>query len=72
MADIQRISIGLEGHQSLDLRVTDEAYRELRNALEGTGERGWHLVPTQDSEVIIDLSKVVYLSLAAQDQRVGF
>jgi hypothetical protein len=73
MADtVQRISIGLEGHQALDLRVSDEAYKALRDALEGTGDKGWHLVPTQDSEVIVDLSKVVYLTLASQEQRVGF
>jgi hypothetical protein len=72
MAEVQRISIGLEGHQSLDLRVTDEVYQELRDALEGTGDKGWHLVKTQDSEVVVDLSKVVYLSLASQEHRVGF
>ena len=73
MADeVQRISIGLEGHQSLDLRVTEEAYKALRKALEGGGEKGWHVVLTQDSEVIVDLSKVVYLSLASQEHRVGF
>ena len=72
MADIQRIVVGLEGQHSLDLRVTDEAYKDLRSALEGGGEKGWHVVPTQDSEVLVDLSKVVYLSLASQEHRVGF
>jgi hypothetical protein len=72
MAEIKRITIALEGPQSLDLRVTDEAYHELRNALEADGDKGWHVVPTQDSEVLIDLAKVVYLSLASQEHRVGF
>jgi hypothetical protein len=72
MAEIKRITIGLEGPQSLDLRVTDEAYNSLRAALEAGSERGWHIVPTQDSEVLVDLSKVVYLSLASQEHRVGF
>jgi hypothetical protein len=72
MADIQRIVVGLEGQHSLDLRVTDEAYKELRSALEQGGDGGWHVVPTQDSEVLVDLSKVVYLSLASQEHRVGF
>ena len=72
MAEIMRITIALEGPQSLDLRVTDEAYKELRGALESGGEHGWHVVPTQDSEVLVDLSKVVYLSLASQEHRVGF
>jgi hypothetical protein len=71
MAEIKRITIGLEGPQSLDLRVTDEAYDDLRGALT-SGGGGWHVVPTQDSEVLVELSKVVYLSLASQEHRVGF
>ena len=73
MADeIQRISIGLEGHQSIDLRVADEVYRALRDALEQGSDQRWYVVKTQDSEVIVDLSKVVYLTLASQEHRVGF
>jgi hypothetical protein len=70
-AEVQRITIGLAGPQVLDLRITEEAYRSLRNALEG-GTAGWHTIPTQDSEVFVDLSKVVYVSLASQEHRVGF
>jgi hypothetical protein len=69
--EIRRISIGLIGMQVLELRVTDAAYRDLRSALEGNNP-GWHTVPTQDSEVLVDLSKVTYLSLASQEHRVGF
>ena len=71
MADIQRITIGLIGPQVLDLRVTDEAYKDLRGALDDDAP-GWHAIPTQDSEVYVDLSKVVYVSLASQEHRVGF
>ena len=72
MADeIHRISIGLIGLQVLELRVTDAAYQDLRKALESDSP-GWHTVPTQDAEVLIDLSKVTYLSLASQAHRVGF
>jgi hypothetical protein len=70
-AEIRRITIGLMGPQVLDLRVTDDAFQDLRRALESDGPR-WHTVPTQDSEVYLDLSKVVYLSLASQEHRVGF
>jgi hypothetical protein len=69
--EIRRISIGLIGMQVLELRVTDAAYQDLRGALEGDNP-GWHTVPTQDSEVLVDLSKVTYLSLASQEHRVGF
>lgn len=72
MADeIRRITIGLIGMQVLDLRVTEAAYEELRGALSGDSA-GWHSIPTQDSEVYIDLSKVTYVSLASQEHRVGF
>jgi hypothetical protein len=69
--EIRRITIGLVGMQVLELRVADDAYQNLRRVLEGA-EPGWHTIQTQDSEVFVDLSKVVYVSLAAQDQRVGF
>ena len=69
--DIRRISIGLLGMQVLELRVTDSAYQDLRKVLEGDAP-GWHTIPTQDSEVYVDLSKVVYVSLARPEQRVGF
>jgi hypothetical protein len=57
--------------QVLDLRVSDEAYQDLRKVLEAE-EPGWHTIPTQESEVFVDLSKVVYVSLASQEHRVGF
>jgi hypothetical protein len=59
------------GMQVLELRVKNDAYEELRKVLEGDAP-GWHTIATQDSEVFVDLSKVVYVSLASQEQRVGF
>ena len=69
--DIRRITVGLFGMQALDLRVTESAYQELRDALTGDSP-GWHTIPTPDSEVFVDLSKVTYVSLASQEHRVGF
>jgi hypothetical protein len=71
-AEIQRITIGVDGAQALELRVTDDAYKELRKALENSGGPRWHLLPTQEAEVWLDLSKVIYVSLASQEHRVGF
>lgn len=68
--DVKKITIGLIGPQVLELRVTGEAYSDLRKVLD-EGPR-WHTIPTQDSEVYVDLSKVVYVSLASQEHRVGF
>jgi hypothetical protein len=72
MADIQRITIGVDGAQALELRVTDDAYQELRKALESDGASRWHQLPTQEAEVWLDLSKVIYVSLASQEHRIGF
>ena len=69
--EIRRITIGLIAMQVLELRVTDAAYKDLRKALEGDAV-GWHTLPTVDSEVYVDLSKVSYVTLASQEQRVGF
>ena len=72
MADeVRRVTIGLIAMQVLELRVTDAALQDLRKALEGENP-GWHTIPTQDSEVYLDLSKVSYVSLASQEHRVGF
>lgn len=69
--DVRRITIGLIGMQVLELRVSEDALKELREALAGDSP-GWHTLPTQDSEVYLDLSKVTYLTLASQEHRVGF
>ena len=72
MADeIRRITVGLIAMQVLELRVSDSAYQDLRKALEA-GEQGWHTLPTQDSEVFVDLAKVSYVTLASEHSRVGF
>jgi hypothetical protein len=71
MADVKRVDVGFSGGQVLALRVQDDAYRALRAALE-VGETGWHELPTEDSEVNIDLRQVVYVRLDTETHRVGF
>ncbi|MFL5827282.1 MAG: hypothetical protein ACJ76V_12225 [Thermoleophilaceae bacterium] len=70
-ADVKRVDIGFSGGQVLALRVQDESWRGLRGALE-VGEGGWHELPTEDSEVHIDLAQVVYVRLDTDTHRVGF
>jgi hypothetical protein len=71
MAEVKRVDVGFSGGQVLALRVQDEAYRGLRAALE-KGDGGWHELPTEDSEVNIDLGEVVYVRLDTETHRVGF
>ncbi len=70
--DLKRVDIGFEGGQVLELRVTEAVYTELRSALDSGGDRGWHVVKTQDSEVTVDLDEVVYVRVETGRHSVGF
>jgi len=73
MADeFRRIDIGFQGGQVLPVRVKQDAYDHVRKALGDSSAERWHVLDTQDSEVALDLSQVVYLRLDTEDQRVGF
>ncbi len=68
----RRIDIGFQGGQSLSVRVDQAAYDGLRKALSDAGSDRWFELTTQDSDVYIDLSQVVYVRLDTEDHRVGF
>jgi hypothetical protein len=73
MADTPRsIDIGFQGGQSLPVRVAQEVYDALRKALADSGSDRWFELTTQDSDVYVDLSQVVYVRLDTEDHRVGF
>jgi hypothetical protein len=70
--EVRRVDIGFQGGQVLAVRVTDEEHSGLRKALgDPKGDR-WHELKTQDSEVALDLSQVVYVRLDTEEGRVGF
>ena len=71
-ADVTRADIGFQGGQVLSVRVAKDAYDGLKTALEGDRSDRWHELKTQDSDVSLDLSQVVYVRLDTEDQRVGF
>ena len=68
-AEVRRVDVGFQGGHSLSLRMTETEYGKLRKAASGDG---WHDVKTQDSEVAVDLSQVVYVRLATEEHKVGF
>jgi hypothetical protein len=70
MPEFTRVDIGFHGGQVLDVKLDSDAFAGLRKAL-GSGD-GWHELKTQDSEVSLDLSQVVYVRLDTEDHRVGF
>jgi hypothetical protein len=68
----RRIDIGFQGGQVLPVRVSQEAFDSFRKALSDSGSDRWFDLKTQDSDVRIDLSQVVYARLDTEDHRVGF
>jgi hypothetical protein len=66
----RRVDIGFQGGQSQTLRLTQDAYEELRRALDD-GPR-WHTIQSEDSEVTVDLPQVVFVRLDTEQHRVGF
>jgi hypothetical protein len=73
MADTpRRIDIGFQGGQVLSVRVTQEVHDAFRKALSDSNSDRWFELRTQDSDVHIDLSQVVYVRLDTEEHRVGF
>ena len=54
------------------MRVATPDYEALRKALGNEKSERWHELATQDSEVAMDLSRVVYVRLDTDAHRVGF
>jgi hypothetical protein len=68
----RRIDVGFQGGQVLPVRVRQEAVDELRKALADASADRWFELKTQDSEVSIDLSQVVYVRVDTEESKVGF
>jgi hypothetical protein len=67
-----RVDIGFQGGQSLAVRVADEPFQALRDALADESSARWHELKTEDSDVSLDLSQVVYVRVETEEHRVGF
>jgi hypothetical protein len=73
MADTaRRIDIGFQGGQVLPVRVDQDVHDAFKKALSDSGSDRWFELKTQDSDVHIDLSQVVYVRLDTEEHRVGF
>ena len=68
----RRVDVGFSGGQSLALRMRREPYDGLRKALADDRSERWHEVKTEDSDVTLDLSQVVYVRLDTEQHKVGF
>jgi hypothetical protein len=65
----RRISIGFQGGQVLEVRVSDAQLSALNKEL---GSDGWHEIESEEGHVRIDLAQVVYVRAESDELRVGF
>jgi len=72
MADLRRMDVGFQAGAVLAVRAEAEAYDALLGALDNERADRWHTLDTDDSQILIDLSQVIYIRRERGDQRVGF
>jgi hypothetical protein len=65
----RRISIGFQGGQVIEVRVSDAQLSALNKEL---GSDGWHEIEGEEGHVRIDLAQVVYVRAESDELRVGF
>jgi hypothetical protein len=68
----RRVDIGFNGGQAFSVRLTESEYRGLRDALSSDRSERWHSLDSDDAEVLIDLSQIVYVKLDTEQRGVGF
>lgn len=66
----RKVEIGFDGGQVLPARLTEEALKELRAAVDAGA--GWLDLDTEEGTIALDLARVLFIRIAAADQRVGF
>ena len=69
MADTQKVEIGFEGGQVVQVRLTGDALKELRKQVE---KGGWHDIDTEDGTLAVYVGKVAFLRIDSGAQKVGF
>lgn len=66
----RRIEIGFDGGQVVSVRLDDDAFKELRSAVETDG--GWRDLETDEGTFALDLGKVVFVRAAGGSHAIGF
>ncbi len=70
--DLRRIDVGFQGGPVLAVRAKAESYDNLVKAMGDDNSPRWQTLETDDSEILVDLSQIVYIRREAGDQKVGF
>ncbi len=68
----RRVDVGFAGGQAITLRLTEDAYRSLRDTLASDRGERWHDVESDDAVISLDLSQVVYVRRETGERGVGF
>lgn len=66
----ERVEIGFDGGQVVATRLELKQIEDFRKAVEK--HEGWHDLRTEDGELAVDLSQVVFMRVAAPEHRIGF
>jgi len=70
MAGTAKVSIGFAGGQVVEVKISEDTLKKLRQALDKA--EGWTDLETDDGMISIDLSKVVFLRGASTPHSIGF
>lgn len=70
MAETQRVEIGLGVGQVVTARLSQDALRGLREAVERGG--GWFDLDTEEGTVALNLATVVFIKTAGAPHSIGF
>jgi hypothetical protein len=65
-----RVSIGFSGGQVVEVKITEDTLKKLRQALDKAD--GWADLETDDGMISIDLAQVVFLRGASAAHSIGF
>jgi hypothetical protein len=68
--ETKRVDVGFSGGQLITLRLSDNAFEDLRKAV--VKRDGWHEVDSADGRVALDLGQVVFVKREPDEHRVGF
>jgi hypothetical protein len=66
------VDVGFTGGQAISLRLHEQGYATLRDALASDRSERWHEIEADGATVVLDLSQVVYVRLDTQARRAGF
>ena len=65
-----RVSIGFSGGQVVEVKITEDTLKKLRQSLDKA--EGWIDLETDDGLISIDLAQVVFLRGATAAHSIGF